>query len=70
MKLTYTGLDGEAHIVNATITTNHAASSYGQPVVVLDDGQPLDAMTWYALGYQVVDATDDERALLRRLGLG
>ena len=38
-----------------TITTDHAASSYGQPVILDDDGNPMD----YAAGIQ---------AIRRRLG--
>ena len=55
--------------VKATITTNHSASSYGQPVIVLADGGALDLMSWVAMGYQVVKSTRKERAELQRMGL-
>ena len=37
--------------IKATITTEHSASSYGQPVIVLDDGGALDLMSWVAMDY-------------------
>ena len=36
----------KAHRIKATITTEHSASHYGQPVIVLDDGQALDYFSW------------------------
>ena len=59
----------KAHRINATITTEHSASSYGQPVIVLDDGQALDYFSWVSLGYQVMRATKKERKLLQGMGL-
>lgn len=55
--------------VNARITTNHSASSYGQPVIVLEDGEAIDLMSWVFCKYQVVSATKKERELLIRMGL-
>lgn len=62
MKLQYRELlgDGKLHIINAEVTTDHSASHYGQPVVVLDDGYPLDMTSWILLGYQVLEATEEE----------
>lgn len=69
MTLQYTsGLD-KVHKVRAKITTEHSASSYGQPVIVLEDGGALDLTSWVGLGYQVVKATEKERAALRKMGL-
>ena len=55
--------------IKATVTTYHPASSYGQPVIVLDDGGALDLFSWVAMGYQVVKATKKERSELQRMGL-
>ena len=55
--------------VKAKITTNHSASSYGQPVIMLADGWALDLRSWVAMGYQVVKATKKERAELQKMGL-
>lgn len=62
MILSYVDLlgDGERHNVSATVTTDHAASSYGIPVIVLDDGEALSPASWILLAYEVVEATGDE----------
>lgn len=66
MILSYTDLfSGEQHRIEATITTDHAASSYGIPVIVLPDGENLPPASWVLLGYQVVEATPEERAALQ-----
>jgi hypothetical protein len=57
---------GETKKIKARITTEHSASSYGQPVVVLDDGEGLNAESWVLLGYQVVSATKAEAELMER----
>lgn len=70
MKLSYVDIlgDKERHIVNATVTADHAASSYGQPVIVLDsDGQALDITSWVLLNYQIEEATPEEFELLKRV---
>jgi hypothetical protein len=69
MLLTYRDPSGKRHEVAATITTNHATSSYGQPVIVLPDGGAVDLTTWILLNYQVVEATADEQEQLQRLVL-
>lgn len=61
--------DAKRTRIKATITTEHSASSYGQPVIVLDDGGALDLMSWVAMGYQIVKATATERAGLQKMGL-
>ena len=58
--------------VKATITTNasaHSASSYGQPVIVLADGEALDLTSWGVFGYQAEVATKKEQAELQKMGL-
>ncbi len=55
--------------IHAEITTEHPASSYGQPVIVLPDGGSLDLFSWVAGDYRVVRATKAEREALVRLGL-
>lgn len=70
MILSYTNLlgNGQRHQISATITTDHPASSYGQPVIVLDsDGDALDIQSWILLNYQVISATPGEVELLKRV---
>lgn len=56
--------------MKARITTEHSASSYGQPVIVLEsDGEALDLISWVSLGYRVVRASRRERDALSRTGL-
>lgn len=57
------------HRIKAEITTEHSASSYGQPVIVLEDGGALDLMSWVGLGYQVVKASEKEKEALAKMGL-
>jgi excisionase family DNA binding protein len=68
MKLSYTDIlgDSKQHIINAEITTDHPASSYNQPVIVMDDGGALDANSWILLNYQVVKATPAEMGMLKK----
>ena len=67
MKLSYVDLlgDRERHEVTATVTTDHPASSYGIPVVVLADGEALDVQSWLILLYLVERATPEELEALR-----
>lgn len=70
MKLSYVDVlgDGCRHTISAEVTTDHAASSYGQPVIVLEsDGEALDLTSWVLLNYQVVEATPEEMDLLKRV---
>jgi hypothetical protein len=55
--------------IQAEITTMHPASHYGLPVIVLPDGDALDLISWTLCGYQVIVASDVERAGLTRIGL-
>ncbi len=68
MRLSYVDVlgDRERHEIEATVTTDHAASSYGLPVIVLADGEALDVTSWMILNYQVVEATEEELADLVR----
>jgi hypothetical protein len=72
MILTYTYLfdeKKEGRRIRAEITTNHPGSHHGQPVIVLEDGEPLDPVSWIALGYRVVSADEAELAALYKMGL-
>lgn len=53
--------------VTAALSTEHSASSYGQPVIVLPDGGALDLASWTLCGYRVERATKPERDQLRRV---
>jgi hypothetical protein len=68
MRLSYVDLlgDRERHLIEARVTTDHAASSYGIPVVVLPDGESLSIASWMMLNYQVEEATSEELEALER----
>ena len=68
MVLSYKDTDAKRWI-RAKITTKHSASSNGQPVVVLENGEALDLMLWAAMGYKVEKAKDKEKEELHRMGL-
>jgi hypothetical protein len=51
--------------VSALITVNHAASSYGIPVLVIN-GEALGTIE--ASGFEVLAASDEERLALARGG--
>jgi hypothetical protein len=55
--------------IKAEITTDHPTSSYGQPVIVLEDGGALDLTSWVAMDYQVKRASKREMAVLQKMGL-
>jgi len=59
----------EGRHMKAEITTNHPGSYHGQPVIVLEDGEQLDPVSWITLGYKVVSADEAELAALYRMGL-
>jgi hypothetical protein len=70
MILSYHNLGEEKrHRIKARVTTEHSASSYGQPVIVLEDGEALDLFSWVSLGYQVKNASKKEREALVKMGL-
>ena len=66
MLLEYTSLDGEKHQVKASISYDHPACSYGQPVILVE-GEPLDMPSWILLGYRVVRAGKKEIERLRKI---
>lgn len=62
--------EDETHEHEVEITTDHPCSSYGQPVVVFDDGDCLNAESWLLGSGQVIEASAEERDMFRRwLGL-
>ena len=72
MILSYTDLFDEkrkSHRIKTTVTTEHPASHYGQPVIVLEDGGALDLFSWVTLGYRVVKASKKETLALQKMGL-
>jgi DNA-binding CsgD family transcriptional regulator len=68
MILQYTDIfeDGKICKIKAEITTEHNASSYGMPVVVLPEGHALDAQSWVLLNYQIVSLSRAEEPMMRR----
>ncbi len=52
---------------DATVTTDHAASSYGKSVLVID-GVAIGTTEARLMGYEILDATIEERALLASAG--
>lgn len=69
MIVSFKDLEGKMQRVSAKITTRHSLSSYGQPVLVLSDGETVDAKSWADLCYHVVSATTKERYGLTQIGL-
>jgi hypothetical protein len=72
MILTYKYLTDEkrkSQHIKAEMTTNHPASHHGQPVIVPEDGEPLDPLSWAALRYKVVSANEAEPTALHKMGL-
>ena len=67
MILQYTDISdgGTVHKIEAKITTEHSASSYGIPVIV-DDGHALDAQSWVMLNYSIVALSRDEKPMMYR----
>jgi hypothetical protein len=68
MILSYTDIfeNGKARRIEADITTDHPASSYGMPVVILPDGQALNADSWVLLNYHVVKASPSEATMMEQ----
>jgi len=59
-------LDG--YETEAELTTDHAASSYGRPVLVIDTGDALGTADVALADYRILEATDEERAALASAG--
>lgn len=55
--------------VKARITRNHSTSSYGQPVVVLEDGNAISYSDWIFSDYRVKSASNREWLALDRFTL-
>jgi hypothetical protein len=68
MILQYTDIfnDGKICKIKAEITTDHPASSYGLPVIVLADGNALGAESWVMLGYKVISITRKEAPMMEQ----
>lgn len=65
MILEYSALGGyERKRVEAEVTTEHPASSYGIPVIVLEDGTVVDLLSWMMFEYTVIEANEQEKKLL------
>ena len=52
--------------IRADITTDHPASHYNQPVIVLDDGNALDYQSWILLGYSIDKINKSEQPLMEQ----
>jgi len=59
--------DCKRHQIKATVTTNHPTSSYGQPVIVLEDGGALSWESIILLKYEVVKINKHEKKMLDNL---
>lgn len=68
MIVSFRNLDGKVQRASAEITIRHS-SSYGQPVLVLAEGEVVDKKSWVVLGYKVVSATTKELHGLKKTGL-
>ena len=68
MILQYTDIfkAGKSRQIKGEITTEHCASSYGLPVILLPDGGVLSAESWVMLGYRVVSLSQKEAPLVER----
>jgi len=68
MILQYTDIfdGGKTRKIKGEITTEHSASSYGMPVIVLPDGGVLSGESWVMLGYKVVSLTQKEAPMMER----
>jgi len=68
MILQYTDIfnGGKPVKIKGELTTEHSASSYGLPVIVLPDGDVLSAESWVMLGYRVVSLAQKEAPMMER----
>lgn len=68
MILQYTDIfsGGKVKKTKGELTTEHSASSYGLPVIVLPDGGVLSVESWVMLGYKVVSLTPKEAPMVER----
>jgi hypothetical protein len=68
MILQYTDIfsGGEVEEIEGELTSEHSASSYGLPVIVLPDGGVVSAESWVLLGYRIVSLTQKEAPMMER----
>ncbi|MEN6508990.1 MAG: hypothetical protein ABFD63_09475, partial [Smithella sp.] len=68
MILQYTDVfeGGKERKIKGEITTEHSASSYGMPVIVLPDGGVLSAESWVMLGYKIIKITQAEVPVMEK----
>lgn len=68
MKLEYTDIfdGGKRKKIAATVTVEHPASHYGQPVILLADGNLLDPMSWELMGYRLISCTKAEAPIMAK----
>ncbi len=55
--------------IRATISLNHPDGSRGQPLIMLTDGRVVHRKSWVTMNYQVEKATEEELAILERMGV-
>ena len=53
--------------VKAEVTTEHCCSHYGQPVIVLPDGDAIDLLSWTLCDYRIEKATQKEMAMVEKV---
>ena len=53
--------------ISAEVTTEHSASHYGQPVIVLEDGGCLDLQSWVLMDYRVEKASKEEKEGINKI---
>jgi hypothetical protein len=68
MILQYTDVfeGGKERKIKGELTTEHSASSYGMPVIVLPDGGVLSAESWVMLGYKVLSISQKEVPMMEK----
>ena len=55
-------MTGDVVDLHATFTTNHPASSYGQPVMVIEEwGDCMSHQNWVLAGCSVIEASEAEK---------
>jgi hypothetical protein len=67
MKLRATSVLLEGWEGEARITTEHSASSYGIPVLLIE-GEPVGTAEAALAGYEILEATEEEGEMLERAG--
>jgi hypothetical protein len=68
MILQYTDIfrDGKSVKIKGELTTEHCASSYGLPVILLPDDGVLSAESWVMLGYRIISLNKKEEPMMER----